>query len=91
MESLPLNGVGQGYGYVMYSTIIPAGSAKLIVNGVHDNGVVSFNLFFSLPSQYSLHVGGWEEHSPPFGSLSPPPPPLPQITNGCYFLPWPES
>ena len=43
MEYLPVNGKwGQGYGYVLYRTLIPADTTKITVQGLRDYGVVGF-------------------------------------------------
>jgi len=43
MEYLPVNEKwGQGYGYVLYRTLIPADTTKITVQGLRDYEVVGF-------------------------------------------------
>ena len=42
MEYLPINhNWGQGYGFALYRTLIPADTVKITVEGLKDYGVVS--------------------------------------------------
>ena len=58
MEYLPVNGKwGQGYGYVLYRTLIPADTTKITVQGLRDYGVVSFVCLVTL-CDIKIHWSG---------------------------------
>ena len=60
MEYLSVNGQwGQGYGYVLYRTLIPADSTKITVQGVKDYGLVGHMMSYNVWCHMVLHDVTW--------------------------------
>jgi len=58
MEYLPINeNWGQGYGFALYRTLIPADSVKITVQGLKDYGVVRLAGHHALSCGLVIHTG----------------------------------